>query len=123
MIRAAIRYLIFILVGAALVYAGYRMMTPATTKTVATEKSEKEEHSDSIILSDAKLETAGIELAKAEAGVLRDNLLLNGAVQPIKSRWSRSHHAFQASFATSASESAIRCRRVMSLRQLKVTRA
>ena len=33
-------------------------------------------------MSDAKIETAGIELAKASAGVLRDSLLLNGIVQP-----------------------------------------
>lgn len=84
MIRALIRYLAFVLVAVTLVYAGYRMLTPATTKTVATEKAEKEkeEHSDSVTLSDAKIETAGIELAKASAGVLRDSLLLNGMVQP-----------------------------------------
>lgn len=84
MIRALTRYLAFILVAATLVYAGYRMLTPATTKTVATEKAEKEkeEHSDSVTLSDAKIETAAIELATASAGVLRDSLLLNGMVQP-----------------------------------------
>lgn len=84
MIRALTRYLAFVLVAATLVYAGYRMLTPATTKTVATEKAEKEkeEHSDSVMLSDAKIETAGIELAKASPGVLRDSLLLNGIVQP-----------------------------------------
>lgn len=84
MIRALTRYLAFVLVAATLVYAGYRMLTPATTKTVATEKAEKEkeEHSDSVTLSDAKIETAAIELAKASAGVLRDSLLLNGMVQP-----------------------------------------
>ena len=40
MIRSLIRYLVFVLVAGALVYAGYRMLTPATTKTVATEKAE-----------------------------------------------------------------------------------
>lgn len=84
MIRALTRYLAFLLVAATLVYAGYRMLTPATTKTVATEKAEKEkeEHSDSVLMSDAKIETAAIELAKASPGVLRDSLLLNGIVQP-----------------------------------------
>jgi multidrug efflux pump subunit AcrA (membrane-fusion protein) len=82
MIVALIRYLVFVLVAAALVYGGYRMLTPATTKTSATEKAEKEERSDSVILSDAKLAAAGIELAKASPGVLRDSLLLNGMVQP-----------------------------------------
>ena len=48
MIQRLIRYLIFILVAAALVYGGYRMLTPATTKTSATEKAEKEERSDSV---------------------------------------------------------------------------
>ncbi|MGJ4942503.1 divalent metal ion exporter adaptor subunit IhpB [Bradyrhizobium sp. HKCCYLS1011] len=81
MIRALIRYLVFFLVAGALVYAGYRMLTPATTKTVATEKSEKEEHSDSVAMSDAKVAAAEIELAKAASAVLHDSLLLNGMVQ------------------------------------------
>jgi hypothetical protein len=76
MIQGLIRYLVFILVATALVYGGYRMLTPATTKTTATEKAEKEEHSDSVVLSDAKVAAAGIELAKASPGVLRDSLLL-----------------------------------------------
>ena len=33
-------------------------------------------------MSDAKIQAAGIELAKASPGVLRDSLLLNGIVQP-----------------------------------------
>lgn len=82
MIRAMIRYLVFILVAGTLAYAGYRMLTPATTKTVATEKSEKEEHSDSIAMSDAKVSAANIELAKVSSAVLHDTLLLNGMIQP-----------------------------------------
>jgi multidrug efflux pump subunit AcrA (membrane-fusion protein) len=82
MIRELIRYLVFALVAAALVYGGYRMLTPGTTKTTATEKAEKEERSDSVVLSDAKVAAAGIELAKASPGVLRDSLPLNGTVQP-----------------------------------------
>src|ERR1700730_977362 len=81
MIQGLIRYLVFVLVAAALVYGGYRMLTPAITKTTA-EQAEKEEHSDSIVLSDAKVAAAGIELVKASPGVLRDSLLLNGMVQP-----------------------------------------
>jgi len=81
MIGALIRYLVFILVAVALTYAGYRMLTPATTKTVATEKSEKEEHSDGVAMSDAKVAAAEIELAKAAPAVLHDSLLLNGMVQ------------------------------------------
>src|SRR6266852_854491 len=77
-----IRYLVFILVSAALIYGGYRTLTPATTKTPATEQAETEEHPDSVVLSDAKVAAAGIELAKASPGVLRDSLLLNGMVQP-----------------------------------------
>jgi cobalt-zinc-cadmium efflux system membrane fusion protein len=42
MMIGLIRYLVFILVAAALVYGGYRMLTPATTKTTAPEKAEKE---------------------------------------------------------------------------------
>jgi cobalt-zinc-cadmium efflux system membrane fusion protein len=82
MITALIRYLVFFVVAGTLAYAGYRMLTPATTKTVATEKSEKEERSDSVAMSDAKVSAAGIELAKASSAVLHDNLLLNGMVQP-----------------------------------------
>ena len=82
MIQRLTRYLVFILIAATLVYGGYRMLTPATTKTTATEKTEKEEHSDSVVLSDSKIAAAGIELAKASSGVLRDSLLLNGMVMP-----------------------------------------
>ncbi|WP_046845792.1 divalent metal ion exporter adaptor subunit IhpB [Hyphomicrobium sp. GJ21] len=80
--KAIVRYSVFILVSAALAYSGYQMLTPAAPKPTPTEKAEKEEHADSVTLSDAKIETAGIELAKASSGVLRDSLLLNGMVQP-----------------------------------------
>ena len=80
--KRLLRYLFFVLVAAVLVYGGYRMLKPATPKTAPTEKAEKEEHADSVALSDAKIEAAGIELAKASTGVLRDSLLLNGIVQP-----------------------------------------
>lgn len=77
-----IRLSVFMVIAGALVYGGYRMLTPATTKTTATEKAEKEEHSDSVTLSDAKIAAAGIELATASSGVLHDTLLLNGIIQP-----------------------------------------
>lgn len=80
--KRLLRYLFFVLVAAVLVYGGYRMLKPATPKTAPTEKAEKEEHADSVALSDAKIEAAGIELAKASTGVLRDSLSLNGIVQP-----------------------------------------
>lgn len=78
-----VRYLVLVLVVAGLAYGGYRMLLPANSNATPTEKA-KEEHpeSDSIALSDAKVEAAGIELAKASAGVLRAGLLLNGIVQP-----------------------------------------
>ena len=81
MIAALIRYLVFILVAGTLVYAGYRMLAPATTRTDATDKSEKEEHSEGVAMSDAKVAAAEIELAKAAPAVLHDSLLLNGMVQ------------------------------------------
>jgi cobalt-zinc-cadmium efflux system membrane fusion protein len=81
MIRRLIRYSAFVRVAATLIYGGYRMLMPATTKTTASEKADKEEHSDSVVLSDAKVSAAGIELAKASSGVLHDRLLLNGMVQ------------------------------------------
>jgi membrane fusion protein, heavy metal efflux system len=82
MIRRMIRYLVFILVAATLLYGGYSMLIPATTRTPATETSEKEAHSDGITMSDAKVEAAGIELAEASPRVLHDSLLLNGMVRP-----------------------------------------
>jgi membrane fusion protein, heavy metal efflux system len=82
MMSGLIRLSIFMVIAGALVYGGYRMLTPATTKTTATEKAEKEEHSDSVTLSDAKIAAAGIELATASSGVLHDSLLLNGIIQP-----------------------------------------
>ena len=83
MIKRLVRYLVFVLIVAGMAYGGYRFM-PATSKTTPTEKAEKKEHrdSDGVELSDAKVEAAGIELAKASTGVLRDSLLLNGIVQP-----------------------------------------
>lgn len=82
MIKSLIRYAIFVLVAGSLAYGGYRMLLPAVSKPTPTEKSEKEEHSDSVALSDAKIEAANIELAKAASGVLRDSVVLNGIVQP-----------------------------------------
>ena len=85
MISRMVRYLSFALVAAALVYGGYRMLTPASTNTAPNEKmekAEKEERSEGITLSDAKVAAAGIELATAGPAVLRDSLLLNGMVQP-----------------------------------------
>lgn len=86
MIKAAFRYSIFFLVAAGLAYGGYRVMNQAASKA-PTEKSEKghgghEDHSDGVTLNDAKIAAAGIELATAASGVLRDSLLLNGIVQP-----------------------------------------
>ncbi|NWM44835.1 efflux transporter periplasmic adaptor subunit, partial [Escherichia coli] len=59
--KRLIRYLVFVLILAGMAYGGYRFM-PATSKTTPTEKAEKEEHneSNSIALSDAKIEAAGI---------------------------------------------------------------
>ncbi|MBY0380985.1 MAG: efflux RND transporter periplasmic adaptor subunit [Xanthobacteraceae bacterium] len=82
MIKAIVRYSVFILVAVALGYGGYRMLMPASSKVTPTEKTDKDEHSDSILLSDAKVEASGIELVKASSGVLRESLFLNGIVQP-----------------------------------------
>jgi multidrug efflux pump subunit AcrA (membrane-fusion protein) len=85
MISRLIRYLSFALVAAALLYGGYRMLTPASTNTAGSENAEKaepEERSEGITLSDAKVAAAGIELATASSAVLRGSLPLNGVVQP-----------------------------------------
>ena len=90
--NALIRYLGFAAVAGVLIYGGYRLLTPATTNTASTEKVEREEEgSNSVVLSDAKVEAAGIELAKASPGVLRDSLLLNGMVQPNQEIIAASH--------------------------------
>lgn len=89
MIKAVFRYSIFIFVAAGLAYGGYRVMNQAVSKA-PTETSRKghgghgarEEPGDGVTLSDAKIAAAGIELATATSGVLRDSLLLNGIVQP-----------------------------------------
>jgi membrane fusion protein, heavy metal efflux system len=81
MITRMLRSLMFILVAAGLIHAGYRMLTPATTKPAVAEKIQKEERADGVALSDAKVAAAGIELATAAPAVLRDSLLLNGVVQ------------------------------------------
>ncbi|KIZ44805.1 hemolysin D [Afipia sp. Root123D2] len=80
--KAIVRYSVFILVAVALGYGGYRMLMPASSKVTPTEKTDKDEHSESIILSDAKVEASEIELVKASSGVLRESLFLNGIVQP-----------------------------------------
>jgi len=85
MISRIIRYLSFTLVAAVLVYGGYRMLAPASTNTAPNEKGEKtesDERSHGITLSDAKIAAAGIELATASSAVLRDSIVLNGMVQP-----------------------------------------
>ena len=71
MIRGLIRYLAFVLVAATLIYGGYRMLTPATTKTTASEKAEKE-HSDRVVLSDAST----LLIHETETGLRGSNTLL-----------------------------------------------
>ena len=65
MITRMLRSLVFVLAAAALVAAGYRMLTPATTKPAVTEKVEKDDRPDGVVLSNAKVAAAGIELATA----------------------------------------------------------
>ena len=88
-IKAIFRYSLFILVTAGLAYGGYRVMNQAASKAPAETSGkghgghgEREEHAGGVTMSDTKIQAAGIELAKASAGVLRDSLVLNGIVQP-----------------------------------------
>jgi membrane fusion protein, heavy metal efflux system len=82
MISRTIEYLVFILVAAGLIFGGYRMLTPATTNSAATTEVEKEERSEGVSMSDAKVSAADIELATASSAVLHDSLQLNGVVSP-----------------------------------------
>jgi membrane fusion protein, heavy metal efflux system len=81
MMSLMVRSLVFALVAAGLIYLGYRMLTPATTKPAIAEHTDKEERSDGVVLSDARVAAAGIELATAAPAVLHDSLRLNGVVQ------------------------------------------
>jgi len=81
MISLMVRSLLFTLAAAGLIYLGYRMLTPVTPATAVAEQVDKDEHPDGVVLSDAKVAAAGIELATAAPAVLHDSLLLNGVVQ------------------------------------------
>lgn len=122
MIKAFARYFVFLLVAAGLVYGGYRMLKQATPKPTPTETSESE-HSDSVILSGAKVEASGIELAKASSGVLRNSMFLNGIVQPNQESLVQVTPRFPESSVTRVSASAIRSRRATSSRSSRAIKA
>jgi cobalt-zinc-cadmium efflux system membrane fusion protein len=82
MISRMVRYLAFTLVAAGLIFGGYRLLKSPVANSAATTTEAKEERSDSVSLSDAKVAAAGIELATASSAVLHDSLQLNGIVQP-----------------------------------------
>lgn len=82
MVGSLARYLFLALLAGAFAYAGYRMLTPVNLKVTTNERIGKEERAEGVVLSDAQIVAAGIELAEASPGVLRDSLLLNGIVQP-----------------------------------------
>lgn len=79
MINPFVRYFVFLLIAGALVYGSHRFIGDSASKRPAEAK--KDEHAEGVTLSDAKIRAAGIELAKAAPGVLRDSLTLNGIVQ------------------------------------------
>ena len=83
MITRMVRSLALILVAAGLVYVGDRKLTPDATKPAGTEKVENDDRPDGVMLGDAKITAAGIELATAAPAVLHDGLLLKrGPGQP-----------------------------------------
>jgi multidrug efflux pump subunit AcrA (membrane-fusion protein) len=81
-----------VLVAAILLLAGggglYRyVFSGPENAPAAVAKQEKEEHGkdkndDAVVLSEAKIAEAGIELAKAGPRTLRDSIVLNGILQP-----------------------------------------
>lgn len=79
MIKLRVRYFVFLLIAGVLIYGGYRVIGGSGSKPLA--KAKKDEHAEGILLSDAKIRAAGIELVKAAPGVLRDTLTLNGVIQ------------------------------------------
>lgn len=82
MIFRNIKQLGFVLLAVGLIYGGYRLSMPAASNTATKTEAEKEERSEGIVLSDAKVAAANIELATAGPAVLRHSLQLNGMVQP-----------------------------------------
>jgi membrane fusion protein, heavy metal efflux system len=82
MISRIIGHLVFVVLALGLIYVGYRMLILPVADSAAIERAERDEHSDNVRLSDAKIAAAGIELATASGAVLRDSIQLNGLVQP-----------------------------------------
>lgn len=78
------RFTLIVIIGAAVAFGAYRVLstTPPQTAPEKREKGEKEERSESVVLSDAKVKAAGIELETAGADVIHPGLRLNGIVQP-----------------------------------------
>ena len=65
MIKRSVKYLVFVLVAAGLVYGGYQIMnTPANSKKTPTEKVEKEEHAE-----------GGVEMSDAKVAAVDDTVL------------------------------------------------
>jgi membrane fusion protein, heavy metal efflux system len=85
--KRLIQYVVIFFVCMAIVYYGGLLiawvMQPSLPKTAPVETSDNEDHhAGGIAFSDAKVEAAAIQLAKAGPGVLRGSLVLNGLVQP-----------------------------------------
>lgn len=80
--KKLIRFSVFALAALALAYSGYRMLASTSPKSSPTEKSEKGERSESVVLTDAKIKIAGIELETAAAAVIRPGMQVNGIIQP-----------------------------------------
>ena len=79
MTNSLIRYSVFLLIAGALIYGGYRIIGGSPSKSATEAKTD--EHAEGVTLSDSKVRAAGIELAKAAPGILKDSLSLNGVVQ------------------------------------------
>lgn len=79
------RLILLAIVGLAAAFGAYRVLTtpaPANKPQEKSEKVEKAEKSASVVLSDAKVKAAGIELEAAGAGVISPGLQVNGTIQP-----------------------------------------
>ncbi len=82
MISRMIRYLVFVLVAAALVYGGYRMLTPATTQHDGDEEGRKGRTFGQRRAERCQGRGRRNRACEGVPGVLHDSLLLNGMVQP-----------------------------------------
>lgn len=82
--KVLIAIMLLVTVGSGLYRLGFSSSEPSRAAVTKEEKAEhaKGKDDDAVVLSDTKVADAGIELATAGPGTLRDSVALNGILQP-----------------------------------------